>query len=125
MTQKYNLSSLEWEIMEFIWEQKEGLYFRDLMQHFVKEGGKQWKRQSLRTFLLNLEKKGALEIKKHEKFYMYVPVSTKEGHIRKWTKNMLKEFYNGSLKEFLLALKGDTGLSEQEMSELREFLRDC
>ena len=54
MAGKYNLSNLELELMEFIWQHEDGVYFKDLIQHFVKECGKEWKRQSLRTFLLNL-----------------------------------------------------------------------
>ncbi len=124
MSGKYNLSTLEMEIMEFIWRRERGVYFRDLMRHFVKEGGKQWKRQSLRTFLLNLVAKGALEIRKDEKLYVYVASCTKDEYIKRWTKKLLRDVYDGSLKNFLCALGGRLDMDKEDMLELREFVED-
>lgn len=124
MAGKYNLSSVELELMEFIWQHKNGVYFKDLMQHFVKDCGKEWKRQSLRTFLLNLTHKGVLEIRKDGKVYVYAATCTKKEHIQKWTKKLLEEVYDDSLTNFLCALGGETELSEEEMTELKEFIEE-
>jgi len=124
MAGKYNLSNLELELMEFIWQHEDGVYFKDLIQHFVKECGKEWKRQSLRTFLLNLVNKGVLEIRKDEKAYIYAATCTKKEHIQKWTRKLLEEVYDASLTNFLCALGGETELSEEEMNELKEFIEE-
>lgn len=85
---------------------------------------KEWKRQSLRTFLLNLTHKGVLEIRKDGKVYVYAATCTKKEHIQKWTKKLLEEVYDDSLTNFLCALGGETELSEEEMTELKEFIEE-
>ena len=66
---KYDLSDLELEGMDYIWSHEEGVLFKDLAQYFITEQGKEWKRQSLRTFLLRLEEKGFLRIEQTKESY--------------------------------------------------------
>ena len=58
------LSQTEHEIMEFFWDAQKEYDFKELMQHFNEEGGKEWKKQTLNTFLSRLLDKGLLERKK-------------------------------------------------------------
>ena len=55
------LSLTEHEIMEFFWDAQKEYDFKELMQHFNEEVGKEWKKQTLNTFLSRLLDKGLLQ----------------------------------------------------------------
>ena len=112
---KYDLSDLELEVMDYIWSHEEGVLFKDLAQYFITEQGKEWKRQSLRTFLLRLEEKGS---------YLYIATQTKQQHIQKWTQNLLNEMYSSSLKNFICALTGGEKLGKKEIEELKDMIEE-
>lgn len=122
---KYDLSDLELEVMDYIWSHKEGVLFKDLVQHFITEQGKEWKRQSLRTFLLRLEEKGFLRIEQTaRRSYIYIATQTKQQYVQKWTKNLLNEMYSSSLKNFVCALTGGEKLSKKEIEELKDMIEE-
>ena len=122
---KYGLSDLELEVMDYIWSHKEGVLFKDLAQYFITEQGKEWKRQSLRTFLLRLEEKGFLRIEQTaRRSYIYIATQTKQQYVQKWTKNLLNEMYSSSLKNFICALTGGEKLSKKEIEELKDMIEE-
>lgn len=122
---KYDLSDLELEVMDYIWSHEEGVYFKDLAQYFITEQGKDWKRQSLRTFLLRLEEKGFLRIEQtSRRSYIYIATQTKQQHVQKWTQKLLNEMYSSSLKTFICALTGGEKLSQKEIAELKEMIEE-
>ena len=57
MERNYRVSDSEMEVMKMLWRQKEGIKQSQLLDLFTKEG-KEWKRQTLNTFLSRLETKG-------------------------------------------------------------------
>ena len=57
MNLKYSLSDTEQEIMEVLWEKGDSIKTRQLLELF-NERGKDWKRQTLNTFLSRLEEMG-------------------------------------------------------------------
>lgn len=123
MAGKYNLSELEYELMDYIWKYENGVYFKDLSEHFIVKLGKHWKRPSLRTFLLRLQEKGFIEIDQTtRRSYIYKATKTKEEHIQNWTKNLLEEAYDNSIKNFVCALNGGITLSKEDVSELRDMI---
>lgn len=122
---KYDLSDLELEVMDYIWSHEEGVLFKDLAQYFITEQGKEWKRQSLRTFLLRLEEKGFLRIEQTaRRSYLYIAIQTKQQHIQKWTQNLLNEMYSSSLKNFICALTGGEKLGKKEIEELKDMIEE-
>ena len=56
MKSKYNVTEAEWEVLKMLWRQETGIRQPQLLELFEKEG-KQWKRQTLNTFLTRLESK--------------------------------------------------------------------
>ncbi len=123
MAGKYGLSELEFELMDYIWEHENGVYFKDLVEYFIEKGGKAWKRPSLRTFLLRLQEKGFLQIDQSSKrSYIYMATETKKEYIQRWTQNLLAEAYGDSIGNFICALNGGEGLSQKDIEELKKII---
>ena len=57
MKRKLAVSETEWEILKMLWKHGESIRQSELLSLFEKEG-REWKRQTLNTFLSRLEKKG-------------------------------------------------------------------
>ena len=51
MKRVYDISDAEMEVMEKLWEQSDGIKQSELLALF-KADGKEWKRQTLNTFLV-------------------------------------------------------------------------
>lgn len=124
MPQKYGLSDAEYELMEFIWKSEHPLTFRDIEDYLAKNTDKNWKKQTLHTYLTRLVEKGALQSSPRiGRRHMYAPSMSKEEYISHWTHSFLDESFSGSLGNFVSALTGDTGkLSQKDIEELRRYL---
>ena len=53
-----HLSKTEYEIMEYFWEMGDKYTFGELMKYFNENLDKNWKKQTLNTFLSRLIEKG-------------------------------------------------------------------
>ena len=58
MERNYGLTNTEMEIMELLWSVKEPLPFRELIRYANEEWNKNWKKQTLNTYLNHLQKMG-------------------------------------------------------------------
>ena len=56
MNTKYGLTTTEWQIMELMWSTDVPMTFREIMEVARKEWKKEWKVQTLNTFLNGLQK---------------------------------------------------------------------
>lgn len=118
---KYNLSEAEYEIMEYIWKRNCMLKFSDIME-YLSEKVHEWKKQTVQTFLTRLIEKGVLKAQKEGHCRLYYPAMSEEEYISKWTKNIVKNAFGNSLKEFLVAFTGGKKLTKEEAAELHDFL---
>ena len=123
MKKNYGLTNTEWQIMELLWEAREPMSFRDIMNVAVAEWKKPWKVQILNTFLLGLQKIGLVGADKRMSTYnRYYALCTKEQHIHNWTKKMVAECYENSFARLVSAFIGDGKLTDEEADELRKLL---
>ena len=56
----YNLTATTKQIMHYLWDFPEGTSFREIYKHFTEEKGRDWKRQTLYTYLTILMEQGFL-----------------------------------------------------------------
>jgi BlaI family penicillinase repressor len=120
----YNLSDAEYEIMDFLWAQKETSTLQDIIAYCTNEKNHTWKQQTIYTFLTRLELKGAVTaVKRGHKRYYSASMSRIEFKKRA-THQLLEESFDGSLKNFLIAFTGGCAMDEEDKNILREFLND-
>lgn len=116
---KYTLSSAEQEVLNFLWECKKWTTCSELVQHFNLTG-KDWKRQTINTFLTRLLEKGF--VIKNGRKYIYTYTEEEFASLR--AAELVETFYNGSLKTFMSALTGKNTLDKKYADELKDYLEE-
>lgn len=124
MKNNYGLTNTELLIMELLWKEARPMSFREIMDVAIKEWNKEWKVQTLNTFLNGLQKRRMIRaersvVSSHNVYYALV---TKEQHIHQWTKELVEVCYHNSIVHLAKAYIGDGQFSKQEKKELKEFL---
>lgn len=123
MEKKYGLSATEYEIMDYFWNAGAPQYFRDILQYFNEVIGKNWKKQTLSTFLKILQDRNLLLSFKEGTKLKYYPTCTKEEHIHNWTVEICETSFNNSIGQMLAAYSGGKKLSKASADELYEYLK--
>ena len=124
---KYNLSATEMEIMEFLWDTNKKSSASEILKFFNENKDKNWKKQTLNTFLVKLIEKGALQydVLKNKKYYFPSSQSeTKTQHIKHWTQNFIEKTFDNSLHNFLCSFTGGARLDDKSYNELKQFLEE-
>lgn len=114
---KKDLTPAEQVIMEALWESKHWMTISELIKIFEAQG-KEWKRQTVNTFLAHLIEKG-LVVKNGRK---YIYAYTKEEYNARVASELLNTLYGGSLKKFVAALSGSNTLKSEDIKALRDYL---
>ncbi len=117
MRSTYNMSETEQEVMEKLWDQGEGVRQAQLLALFEEEG-KEWKRQTLNTFLSRLEEKGM--VRKENR--IVTPVYSREEYYLKQMKSAIDHMYGGKLSNLVSAFTQENSISRQEAEELVRIL---
>lgn len=123
MKNNYGLTNTELQIMELLWSADHPMTFREIMDVATTEWGKNWKVQTLNTFLNGLQKMNMIAAERSMSSYnAYYPLCTKEQHVHNWTKKMIEVCYENSFSRFVAAFIGDGKLSKEEAEELKKLL---
>lgn len=122
MQKHYGLTEIELEIMEFLWKSQKGITFKEIMNYINNDLEKGWKRQTLSTYLKNLQLLGFIYADTSKKNFVYFPTQTKEQYIQTWTRDLVEKQYENSITKFMSAFTGTKGLSKEEAEELRKLL---
>lgn len=117
MNLKYSMSETEQEIMEVLWERETGMRTRELLNYF-NDKGKNWKRQTLNTFLIRL---ADMQLVNRE-HALVTAAGTKADFLQDQTKELLDTMYGGNVINFCTALTGNTTISENDKKELEALI---
>lgn len=120
MQQVQKLSETEMELMEVIWECAPPVTSTELLRIFTQRG-KEWKAQTISTFLSRLVDKGALEATRHGRTNKYVPRISPEDYKLAETQHILDGLYQGSVKNLIAALYDGDKLSDEDITELKQW----
>ena len=125
MKKNYGLTNTEMELMNIFWESTDSRFtFKELTSYTHNVLGKQWKYQTLGTYLANLQRMGLLDVDTSGKNYVYYPRCSKEEYIHQWTKKLVCSAFDNSIGKFVQAFTGGGKLSEEEAEELKKLLED-
>lgn len=118
------LSETEMEIMEYFWKrgQGEALLTKDVRDYFATQG-RDWKMNTVTTFLSRLVNKGMLKTEPKGKGFAFSVALTEEEYEYNKAKHLLDTQYDSSIKKFLVALSGGKELREEEIDELERWFR--
>lgn len=116
------LPDSELEIMLIIWE-----YDRPVTRFEIEsklDEDRNLSPTTILSFLSRLQEKGFLDVAKEGKNNIYSAIISKESYMQTDSKNMLKKLYKNSVKNFLAALYDGKSLSEKDLQELEEYIKE-
>lgn len=116
-------SETELELMEVIWSCTPPVTSSELLDMF-KLKGKEWKAQTISTFLSRLVDKGALTVTRQGRTNYYEPLLLPEDYKLQKTKTVLDGLYQGSVKNLVSAMYDGDKLSEDDIAELKKWLSE-
>ncbi|MHB8062437.1 MAG: BlaI/MecI/CopY family transcriptional regulator [Ruminiclostridium sp.] len=119
------MSETEMEVMQVIWECGRPITTSELLGIFAQHKGKEWKGQTIATFLTRLIEKGVLMIsERNGRVNTYAPRISPEEYRSQEAKSLLETLYEGSVKNFLATLYDGKELTKDEMAELRRWFAE-
>ena len=120
---KRRLSKTKLEIMELFWNNDKSFSFSEVMEYFSSEKGKEWKKQTLSTFLRELISEGFLKRGYKGRNAFYTPLITKEQYELGDVKDTVEKKYHGRVVDFITALVGNYTITEEDKDELIDFIK--
>ena len=115
------LSDAEFEVMKVVWANEPPITTSEIMKLLGNE--KNWKIQSLVSFMLRLVEKGFLRSEKDGKERTYYPLVSQEGYRKFETGNYAKQYHNGSFLDLVTTLYDDEALTDKDIDELYEWVK--
>ena len=117
------LSETEMLIMKELWKIGTPISVKELAEWFSSVQKIEWKVQTISTFLTRMERKRFVQSAKKGKTKFYSPVISEE-EIRGIEANgLLENYYEGSLRKFLVALSSGR-ISNEKADELEKWLNE-
>lgn len=123
MSEFRSLSETEMKLMKVIWKMGRPVKSNELLEFFSKEEGKEWKGQTIATFLSRLVDKGVLLLEREGRPNTYVPRISFKEYKKREAQNLLETMYQGSIQSFIATLYDDK-ISPEELEELQKWFSD-
>jgi len=118
MKQIPKISEAEWEVMNVLWK-KEQL---TAAQVFEELRGRDWKLNTVRTFLTRLEKKEAVHSENRPEARVFWAALSKEDCIAAEGETFLQRFFQGAAGALLVHFAENRSLSKKDLKELEDIL---
>lgn len=117
MEKIYSASEAELEVLEKLWDLKEGVKQSKLLALFEADG-KEWKRQTLNTFLSRLEEKGLVTRENR----IVKPTGSREDYHYEQIQAAIDTMYGGRLSNLVAAYVKNEKITKSEKKELMDIL---
>ena len=121
-TKKISISDSELEVLRELWENT-SLTARQLTDKVTART--EWSEPTVKTLLLRLLQKNAVERKREGKVFVYRALVDKEEYRFLAGKTLLDRFFNGITGDFLTCLVKNNSISPEEIEELKKLLDDA
>lgn len=119
---KISITEAEFDIMKVLWERGTAT-----SQEILKgvSGDENKNRNTVKTLLLRLISKGAVEYEKiSARTYRYKPVITEQEYIAQSSRHFLDKLFDGSAKKLILNFVEQDKISKVELEELIKQIGD-
>lgn len=110
----------ELDILRIIWQSGGRTRLAPLLETLA-EKGRNWKPNTVLTFLSRLCDKGMLAVEKQGRINEYVALLSEKEYTESLTRSFLGEVYGGDAKGLVAALLRQDQLTKKDMEELQDF----
>jgi BlaI family penicillinase repressor len=119
-TEIRTMSDAELTIMRIIWSEGGCVLLAPLMEKLA-QMGKEWKSNTVLTFLSRLAEKEMLAINKQGRLNEYKALCSESEYTESLTKSFLGKYFDGSAKNLIASLLQQDFLIDDEIAELKEY----
>ena len=120
------ISEAEWCIMKVLWDGCErcgrGLTLGEIVTGLADQTG--WSNTTIRTLIIRLSEKGAVEIDKSTGVYKYTPKTSKSDCVKSEVDSFVKRVFDNSVYNLMASLVRGGSLTEKEREDIIEILKD-
>lgn len=117
------MTEAELEIMETLWAKGEPVFLGELLEIFNARTNKDWKKQTMNTFLCKMQQENLVKAVEGARFKKYQPILTREDYLEEASRAFLDRNYDGSFVKMLITMNGDKKPDEVEIAALRQILK--
>ena len=118
------ISEAEWSIMKVLWdgcaESNRGMTLGEIVQSLQDSTG--WSNTTIRTLIIRLAEKGAVEIDKRTGVYKYTPKTSKDECVKSEVASFIERVFDNNAYNLMASLVRDGKLTEQEKKDIIEIL---
>ena len=116
------ITSKEWYIMQVLWANG-ACSLREIVAQMEKKT--KWSKSTCATMLRRMTEKGVIGYEMKGKTKYFYPIVQKDEVIMPETKSFLGRIYDGSIGAMMSTLVKQGDLSEKDMDELEEILKNA
>jgi predicted transcriptional regulator len=117
-----SISTCERMVMRVIWDSEETLALQGIMDRVNELYNKEWKPQTVSTFLARLVKKGFLDVYRKGRYSYYVPVVKKEDFRNSTLDENIVYFDQGNAEAFACGLFKHVSLTKESKQRIKELI---
>lgn len=120
------ISEAEWSIMKVLWdgcaENGRGMTLGEIVQNLTESTG--WSNTTIRTLIIRLSEKGAVEIDKSTGVYKYTPKTSKSDCVKCEVDSFVERVFDNSAYNLMASLVRNGKLSDKEKRDIIDILND-
>ena len=116
------LTDCEVLVMKVIWHSEEALSIQEITGAVNATYDKDWKVQTVSTFLSKMVKKGYLDMQRKGRYFFYYPLVTEEEYGDREIKKCVELWSDGKIDGFLAAFTRTHKLTEEERKRIGGML---
>lgn len=116
------LTECEVLVMKVIWDNDEVMSIQEITSRINLKYKKDWKLQTVSTFLSHAVKKGYLEMKRKGRSFDYYPLVTEEEYGKREIVKCVDNWGSGKLGNLIASFAEIRELSEKEKEQIRSML---
>lgn len=114
------ISNAEWEVMKVIWNHPEITSINIIHELQDKV---EWKPPTIKSLINRLLNKNVISFKKLGNEYLYFSLVSEDECIKLESKSFINKVFNGSIKSMLLSFVESKEISESDIEELKNILK--
>lgn len=118
------LTNCEVLVMRVIWNSAEIMSIQEITSKINHTFHKDWKTQTVSTFLSRAVKKGYLEMKRNGRSFDYYPLVSEQEYGKRKINKCVEIWSDGKLENLIASFSETNKLSEQEKMQIRRVIND-
>ena len=118
----YEYKTAETIVMKCIWDADHEMSLAEIVKNANENYGKDWKPQTVSTYLAKLCQKDYIRMKRTGRMITYEILISEEDYKSEQAREFVSFWNGGSIKQFLTAFYKDEPATKEDISELKKII---